>query len=187
MTKVNFGCGWEGKLPGWVNVDLSPKGGPDVVADLSKDLPFRTASVDFVHSEDFIVQLTLAQGQHFLHECRRILRPDGVMRLLTPDLEKFCRTYLEQPDWLVRTWDATVGVPLATRSACEVLNLGIRMAGQFHYDAETFRRIATECGFRVEDSAFGQSEHPELRNIDIRPPQSSISMYFQCYPTLPSR
>lgn len=182
MVKINFGCGWEGKLEGWVNVDLNVKATPDVLADLSKDLPFPTACADFLHTEDFFVQLNLAQGRHFLRECRRILRPGGVMRLLTPDLEKFARTYLEQPDWLVETWDITVGVPLETRSACEVVNLGIRMAGQFHYDRATFRHVAESCGFRVEEVAYNQSECAELRGIDLRPPERSISMYFQCYP-----
>jgi hypothetical protein len=104
------------------------------------------------------------------------------MRLLMPDLERFARTYLEEPEWLVETWDFTVGVPLVTRSACEVVNLGIRMAGQFHYDRQTFRQVAGECGFRVEDATYRQSEYPELSGLDIRPPERSISMYFQCYP-----
>jgi SAM-dependent methyltransferase len=181
-VKVNFGCGFEGKLPGWINVDLSPQGSPDVIADLSEDLPFATAGVDFIHSEDFIAALELAQAKHFLRECARILKPTGVMRVLTPDLAKLCRAYLEQPEWLVATWDRTVGVPLVTRSACEVVNLGVRLAGRFHYDPPTFRQVAAECGLRAEQVAWNQSEHPELRNLDLRAPESSVSMYFQCYP-----
>jgi SAM-dependent methyltransferase len=182
MLKINFGCGWEQKLPGWINVDLNPKAAPDVLADLARDLPFPTSSTDFIFTEDFFVQLNLSQGKHFLRECHRILKPGGVMRLLTPDLEKFARTYLEQPEWLVETWDITVGVPLETRSACEVMNLGIRLAGQFHYDRRTFRQVAEECGFRVVEVAYNQSESPELRGLDIRPPERSISMYFECHP-----
>lgn len=182
MLKINFGCGWEGKLSDWVNVDLNPKATPDILADLSKDLPFATSSVDYIFTEDFFVQLNLAQGKHFLRECHRILKPKGVMRLLTPDLEKFARAYLENPDWLVETWDITVGVPLETRSACEVMNLGIRMAGQFHYDRMTFRQVSEACGFHVVEVEYNQSEYPELRGLDIRTPERSISMYFECQP-----
>jgi hypothetical protein len=187
VIKVNFGCGFEGKLPGWINVDLSPRGGPDVIADLSKDLPFANRSVDFIHTEDFIAALELEQAKHFLRECARILKPTGVMRVLTPDLAKLCRSYLEQPEWLVETWDRTVGVPLATRSACEVVNLGVRLAGKFHYDAPTFRQVAAGCGLRAVQVAWNQSEHAELRNLDLRPPESSVSMYVQCYPVLTAR
>lgn len=186
MTKINFGCGFEGKLPGWINVDLSPRGAPDVIANLARDLPFASACADFIHSEDFLPELNLAQARQFLRECRRILKPNGVMRLLTPDLEKFCRTYLDAPAWLVATWDRTVGIPLETRSACEVVNLALSGAGRFQYDAATFAQIAALCGFRAVATAYRRSEYPELRDLDLRPPESSISMYFQCYPVAPA-
>ncbi|HWQ94628.1 MAG TPA: methyltransferase domain-containing protein [Gammaproteobacteria bacterium] len=181
MNKINFGCG-QGKLSGWINVDLDVSCHPDVVADLVKQLPFANATVDFIHSEDFISQLTLAQGYQFLRECRRILRPSGVMRLLTPDLERFARKYLQEPDWLVATWNTHVGVPLRTGSACEVLNLGLRIGGQFQYDKGTFARVADECGFAAVEASFRHSTHPELRDLDLRAPDESISMYFECHP-----
>ena len=182
MVKINFGCGWEQKLPGWINVDLKVEAAPDVIANLARDLPFASACADFIFTESFIEELPLAQGRHFLRECRRIIKPDGVMRLLTADLEKFARTYLEQPDWLVETWDITTGVPRETRGACEVVNLGMHLAGTFFYDRPTFRQIAGECGFRVEEVEYKRSEHPELRDLDIRWPERSISMYFECHP-----
>jgi ubiquinone/menaquinone biosynthesis C-methylase UbiE len=181
MVKINFGCGREQKLPGWINVDRNVNAAPDVIADLSRDMPFPSASTDFIFTESFLEDLALEQGKLFLRECRRILKPTGVMRLLTADLEKFARTYLQQPEWLVETWDITVGVPLATRSACEVVNLGIHLF-QIFYDRQTFRQVAGECGFRVEDATYKQSEYAELRDLDIRGPERSISMYFQCYP-----
>ena len=166
---MNFGCGWEQKFPGWINVDLKVEAAPDVIANLGRGLPFASACADFIYTESFIEELSLAQGRNFLRECRRIIKPGGVMRLLTADLEKFARSYLQQPDWLVETWDITTGVPRETSGACEVVNLGIRLAGTFFYDRPTFRQIAGECGFRVEDVEYKRSsEHAELRDLDIR-------------------
>jgi predicted SAM-dependent methyltransferase len=182
MVKINFGCGWEQKFPGWINVDLKVEAAPDVIANLGRGLPFASACADFIYTESFIEELSLAQGRNFLRECRRIIKPGGVMRLLTADLEKFARCYLQQPDWLVETWDITTGVPRETSGACEVVNLGMRLAGTFFYDRPTFRQIAGECGFRVEDVECKCSEHAELRDLDIRWPERSISMYFECHP-----
>ena len=67
------------------------------------------------------------------------------------------------------------------------MNLGVRLAGKFHYDARTFRQVAEECGLRAEPVAWNRSEHPELRNLDLRAPDSSVSMYFQCYPVAARR
>jgi predicted SAM-dependent methyltransferase len=180
-TKLNLGCGAE-KLDGWINIDWDIACKPDMRLDLSKDLPFETGSVDYIISEDFIVQLDLDGGKRFLRECRRILRPDGVMRILTPGLEKLVRAYLERPDWLVRTWETFVGVPLQTGTACEVVNLGMRMAGQFHYDESTFIRVAAECGLRAEAVEYNRSAYPDLRGLDLRHPDESVSMYFECHP-----
>jgi predicted SAM-dependent methyltransferase len=181
MVKINFGCGAEQKLPGWINVDSDFHAAPDVVADLSKGMPFPSASVDFIFSEALLEQLNLVQSEIFLRECRRVLKPTGVMRLLAADLEKFARAYLNNPGWLVETWETTTGVPLRTRTACEVLNLGIRV-GQFFFDTPTFQHLARENGFRVEKVGYRKSTSIELRDIDIRSPERSINMYFECFP-----
>ena len=65
-------------------------------------LPFATGVADFIHTEDFIAQLDPLPLLGFLRECRRILKPAGAMRMLTPDLARFARTYLEDPDHLVK-------------------------------------------------------------------------------------
>ncbi|QBQ53516.1 class I SAM-dependent methyltransferase [Nitrosococcus wardiae] len=180
MVKINFGCGQE-KLEGWINVDLDASYRPEVVADLSANMPFQTACAGLMYSEDFIVQLDLDSAYLFLRECHRVLKPGGIIRLLTPDLEKLTRAYLYEPEWLVATWKQFVGIPLKTQSACEVFNLGIRLAGQFHYDRKTLTGILNECGFHAKEVNYRQSEAPELRGLDLRRPDESISMYFDCY------
>jgi len=181
MVKVNLGSG-DYKLDGWVNVDLARTDNPDIVADLSRPLPFADASVDYIHTEDFFAALTLDQAHAFLRECRRVLKPAGVMRLLTPDLERFARMYLERPQWLVDVWKRSIAIPLQTGSACEVFNIGMRLGGKFHYDHATLIHVAAECGLRAYPVSYAQSEHAALRNIDLRRPEETVSMYLECVP-----
>ncbi len=180
-TRINLGSGhW--KLEGWINVDLDFSSGPDLCADLSAGLPFHSGVADFLHTEDFLDQLDLEQARRFLEECHRILKTGGVMRVLTPDLETMARLYLHDPDRLCGLWNDYVGVPLRTGTAGEVFNLGMRHAGHtFLYDAETFTRVMSDCGFEARRAAFNESELPDLRNLDLRSPDNAISMYFDCY------
>jgi len=178
---INLGSGhW--KFDGWVNVDLDLNSRPDVCADLSRALPFRSGCADFMNTEDFIDQLDLEHAALFLRECHRILKPGGVIRILTPDVEQLARLYLHEPAALKTLWRDHVGVPLRFGSAAEILNEGMRFAGHtFLYDAETFAALATDCGFRAQRVEFQSSEFQELCGLDLRSPETAISLYHDCY------
>jgi len=181
MTLVNFGSGPR-KLPGFVNVDLDRACRPDVVADLSRGLPFADACADAIFTEDFVAQLEPDALGRFLAECRRMLKPHGTLRVLTPDLNRFMRLYLDEPDRLMRFWNDAVGVPLPNATAADVVNLGMKLAGRWQYDAETFARIASKAGLDTATARYNESRHPALCGIDLRRPDEAVSMYLECTP-----
>lgn len=177
IVKINLGSGIF-KLGGWLNVDLDPTHRPDIVADLSRPFPFGNGSADFMHCEDFIDQLELEAGRRFLTECHRVLKPGGALRVLTPDVEKLARLYLESPQALIGLWTTYVGMPLQLNTAAEVLNLSMREGGHtFLYDTSTLHQLAGDCGFTAERASYRESRFPELRDTDLRDPARSVSMY----------
>lgn len=96
MKRINFGAGGC-KIEGWQNTDFDYPDGPDRI-DITKPLPFDTASVDVVYSEMCAEHVTPQQAWSFLDECHRILKPGGLIRIVIPD---FCLTWrLKDPDWL---------------------------------------------------------------------------------------
>lgn len=181
MVKLNFGCGHV-KFDGWVNVDMDPAVRPDVLVDLGATLPFRDGVASHIHSEDFVDQLELDHGYRFFRECHRLLAPGGVMRILTPDLGKLVGYYCRGDRELVSLWNDSVGLPLRTGTLGEVLNLGMRLGGHtFLYDHETFAHVLGECGFDARRVRYNESDEPELRGLDLRKPDETVSMYYDCY------
>jgi predicted SAM-dependent methyltransferase len=179
--KVHFGCASH-KLADWINVDLNRFCKPDLVADLTKPFPFKSNSVDYIHSEDFLDQIELADAYIFLQESLRILKRDGVMRILTPNLKEFARRYLKGDKELIKLWNREVQIPLKTGTLCEIFNLGIRLLGhRFLYDEPTLAQLLRECGFEPKKVSYNYSEESELRGLDIRSPQTGISIYYDCY------
>lgn len=80
--KVNLGCGEEYKK-GWINVDIDKTAKADKYCDFNEKLPFENESVDYILCEQVIEHLD--KPIQFLCECHRILKTEGVLRLLFPN------------------------------------------------------------------------------------------------------
>lgn len=80
--KLNLGCG-RVPLPGYLNVDLRPAPGVDVVMDVSSvPWPWPTASVDEVRAHALLEHLH--GWERVLLEAARVLRPGAVLDILVP-------------------------------------------------------------------------------------------------------
>jgi len=92
--RLNLGCGAEGH-PAFVNVDIAA--GPGIVRhDLRQGVPFPDATYDLVYHSTMLSMLRPSEALSFMRECRRVLKPGGVLRVVTEDLEQMCRVYLEK-------------------------------------------------------------------------------------------
>ena len=162
---VHLGAGGH-HIEGWINVDVIPAG-VDLVADFLRPLPFRSGSVNLVHSEDLLEHLDVDAGKQLLRECHRILGPGGVMRVLTPDLRALVRTiYIDRAHEHL-AWCRQL---LAANGPCEALNMHLRMNGEhrFVYDEEHLIAVLEGIGFRVRRVRYNDSSVRELRYLDLR-------------------
>lgn len=63
--------------------------------DLEKAFPLPDAAFDWGYSEHFIEHISPEQAIDWLAEMRRIIKPSGLLRLTTPDLQKYIEGYLD--------------------------------------------------------------------------------------------
>jgi predicted SAM-dependent methyltransferase len=97
LRLLNFGCG-SALHPEWVNLDSSAAA-PGVVAhDLRHGLPFPLDSFEAAYGSHVLEHLEPDAASRLLRECHRILRPDGILRIVVPDLEAIARLYLDSLD-----------------------------------------------------------------------------------------
>jgi SAM-dependent methyltransferase len=79
--RLNLGCGLDIR-PGYVNVDVAPLPGVDVVHDLNElPLPLRDAAFDEVLCKDVLEHLDYVP---LLREIHRVLRPGGRLLVESP-------------------------------------------------------------------------------------------------------
>ncbi len=163
QEQLHLACG-DNALNGWANIDRKSNG-MVVGWDLTYGLPVRSGSVGLIFSEHFIEHLTLTQAKVLLAECHRCLRPDGILRLSTPSLEKVFEEYRmgRTSEWHDVGWSPT--------TPCEMVNEALRMWGhQFLYDSDEMKLLLREIGFRkVTRVDWRESTTPALRALECRP------------------
>jgi predicted SAM-dependent methyltransferase len=166
--RLHLACGTN-VLPGWANVDLD---GPQGVIklDLTQDLPIADGRIEFVFCEHFIEHVPLATAQKLLREVWRCLRPGGVLRLSTPDLDMLVEHYQTRR---LDTWRDVGWLP---DTACRLLNEGMHAWGhEFVYDQTELERAFREAGFRsYERVRWRSSGHVELAGLECRPDHGEL-------------
>lgn len=163
--KLHLGCG-DIYLDGWVNIDAESSSA-DFRHDLTNPLPYPDNSVSFIYSEHMIEHLVVEDGVRLLVECHRLLHPGGVIRIATIDLDYLVFRFFwgwKQQDWIT-TFNYT---HLQTRA--EMLNLCFHEWGhQYLYNKEELFRRFAEAGFvNLFKKKRGQSNYPELMNLETR-------------------
>jgi predicted SAM-dependent methyltransferase len=93
MKLLNLGCG-QSYHRDWVNLDLVSTTGEVMACDLRQGIPFPDNSFDAVYHSHLLEHFPKNRVPIFLKECRRILKPSGVVRVVIPDLEQIARQYL---------------------------------------------------------------------------------------------
>jgi SAM-dependent methyltransferase len=94
---LNLGCGARFHAA-WTNVDLHPQSPGVRRHDVTRPLPFDDAMFDAVYHSHVLEHLPRDRAPALLAECRRVLRPGGVLRVAVPDLEQIARLYLDALD-----------------------------------------------------------------------------------------
>jgi predicted SAM-dependent methyltransferase len=83
--KLDLGCGTNCKN-GFTGVDIVSTLKPNIRQDLNKiPYPFKDNSIDYIYTSQTLEHLSIP-CDIFLKECYRILKPDGKLELITPNM-----------------------------------------------------------------------------------------------------
>lgn len=132
---LNLGGG-DNYLHECLTVDVLPRA--DAYVDITKRLPFNDASIDAIFCEEVIEHVGLDSGRFMLTECRRVLKPNGILRLITPDL-----------DWF------SGHAPDSIQSCHEINNIFYDHDHRYLYTRRALRFFGEEAGFvDLHDSVY---------------------------------
>lgn len=95
--KLNLGSGND-YIDGWINVDIEKQFNPDVVADITQPLPFKSSSVSEIKAFDILEHVTKQQGPLFISECHRVLKIGGKLHVRLPNMFAIISKYRDDPE-----------------------------------------------------------------------------------------
>jgi len=142
---INFGSFTVTFPPPWVNCDIrgdikqhvESKGHTFKTLDVRNILPWASNSVDYITHHHLLEHLTDEEGELFLKECYRVLKPNGVMRFSVPDPKKLIKFYLSNMDKLDDESDEVKNAKYAVDAFFTLLTSGHKTM----YDEEKIRLV----------------------------------------------
>jgi predicted SAM-dependent methyltransferase len=91
---LNIGCGNRYHAE-WTNIDHIAVAAEVIAHDITSGLPFADNSFDVVYHSHVLEHLQPEVAKTLLKECYRVLKPNGMLRVLVPDLEFSTTLYLQ--------------------------------------------------------------------------------------------
>lgn len=95
--KLNLGCGKDYRQ-GWVNLDAVASVKPDVVHDISKPLPFKDQSFDFILAQDILEHFTKEDVVLVIGEIARTLRVGGQVEIRVPNVTDIVNRFTDDEE-----------------------------------------------------------------------------------------
>jgi predicted SAM-dependent methyltransferase len=212
---LNLGCGSVRPI-GWINTDSSLNANIQkipiigkkiakmfnpveyvdtnvVYMNLNKKWNYKDNSVDVVYASHLFEHLTLVSSDLFLAESYRCLKPNGVIRLVVPDLYQIAKKYIDQYESSETLSDTTKYIMWAINMHREgqygkigffkkiiLESQGYPHQHKFMYDKNTLQLKLQEHRFvDVVSFTYGVSKYiPEIKEVEGTR-ESYLSVYLE--------
>lgn len=172
VRKLQIGSGFN-HIPSWLVTDITTNSDYIEYLDATKPFPIPEGTFDYIFSEHMIEHISWQKGQLMLRECRRVLKPGGIIRIATPDLAVLIGLYQANRDAQANRYIEWVTdrflQDIEEYKAPFVINNAFRNWGhQFLYDGEVLKMAMSQAGFvDIVPCVLGVSAHVDLQNIEM--------------------
>jgi len=167
--RLHVGCG-KNYIPDFINIDGNALRKVDCVLDVRAGLPFGDGTVDFIYSCHMLEHLPVYDALDVLREWKRVLRPEGRVRLTLPDFKHVLE---------ILAGNAGCDFPRAFRSRdAQAINfLFCDSQHKYGYSFDSVKEVASDLGFaRVEQ---GEVDRDPLLGAIEEPPGSFVAFLYK--------
>ncbi len=171
IKKLQLGT-YNNALDGWLNSDVYLQSSQCVFLDAARPFPFADHTFDYIFSEHMIEHISYDEGLGMLHECLRVLRPGGKIRIATPNLDSFVSLFSAEKNDLQKRymqWYTKRYLPTRheIRQSFIINRCFYGWNHKFVYDFTTLRDSFEQAGFiDIRLCLTCESEDEHFQEID---------------------
>lgn len=167
--KVQVGSGPR-RLPGWLNTDIGWRA--DLYLDATRSWPTPPGTVSHIYADNVIEHVRMKQARILLRHAHSALRPGGAIRLVTPDVGRMARAYLDDAELTRAHLERNRRVGHDVHHPIDLLRVTFHESGHtlgYLWDYESLAAELTAAGFvSVQRCELGESEDLDFRGLDSR-------------------
>lgn len=144
-SRLNLGSGPLKSLNDLTNVDYY---GSDINLDLTKKLPFKDESIEYIYSSHFLEHLDYKNIIKVLKECNRVLKKDSQLSICVPNFKLYLEAYSNSK--VFKSYETMhPGGAVNTNSKIDQLNYIAYLGGdhQYMFDEENLINMLKQAGF----------------------------------------
>ena len=152
LKKLHLGCA-DRILDGFINIDMLPLEGVDLIENVETLESFQDSSIDLIYASHVLEHISRKRYKDVLKRWYDLLNSGGVLRLSVPDLKKWFEYYFESGDF---------------RVLLSALYGGQKDKYDYHcmgWDEKTLSEDLLEVGFKtVKKYKWQDTEHSHVRD-----------------------
>ncbi|QQR96707.1 MAG: methyltransferase domain-containing protein [Sphingobacteriales bacterium] len=159
-------------MQGWLNVDILPKTKDTAYMDATKKFPIQDNTFDFIFAEHMIEHITFDEAKLMLNECFRTLKPNGVIRLATPNLDNLALllsdpTKKEHLEYIQFYVEKFYGKEYPNIPALQINKIFYAFHHRFIHNFESLEYLLMSAKFnKIKKCQVYKSENEALKNIE---------------------
>lgn len=139
------------------------------IHNLTKPFPWGNDSASVIYSSHTLEHMDRDDGMAFLKECHRVLKPDGIIRIVVPNLEPIVERYINKSllsEHFLEELYVLRGKP-PKFFLKRLIWPYIGFPHQCMYDTESLIRVMKLAGFEVTSKAYADSNISDILAIEI--------------------
>jgi hypothetical protein len=184
MIKLNVGGGSRWEREGWKVLDYRAKNSKKFIKGYADKIHLKKNTCDVIFCSHVIEHIAHVKLEKVFLEFNRVLNKKGIVRILTPDLKKLAKAYVNKDKFFFKKVENELGklrtdlgwggkfmnFVVAPGQDTIVMdnkleNFLCGLSHQYLYDFEMIKIMLTNCGFsEIKQMKFCKSTLPELEN-----------------------